>query len=306
MSPKRIIVGLGELLWDLLPGGRQLGGAPANFAYFTNLLGDRGVVASRVGEDELGREAAARLRQLGSSADYLQYDPAHFTGTAQVAVDSAGQPKFEIVQPVAWDFLQWTPAWKQLAERADAVCFGSLAQRSPASRETIQQFLRSTRPQALRVFDVNLRPPFYSAEVLAESLPLAHVIKLNLDELPVVARLLRIPFTGERAAAEALLRRGARLVCVTRGACGSLLVSEQGADEHPGFSVAVADTVGAGDSFTAALVHHYLLGASLVEMNESANRVGAWVASQVGATPTPQGGNLESALKDSIIKSFND
>ncbi|MGE5204573.1 MAG: carbohydrate kinase family protein [Chlamydiota bacterium] len=295
MSAKRIIVGLGELLWDLLPGGRQLGGAPANFAYFTNLLGDRGIVASRVGEDELGREAAAKVRQLGSSADYLQYDPAHGTGTAQVVVDSAGQPKFEIVQPVAWDFLQWTPAWRQLAERADAVCFGSLAQRSPASRETIQQFLRSTRPQALRVFDVNLRAPFYSAEVLAASLPLAHVIKLNHDELPLVAQLLGIPFSGERAAAEALLRRhGARLVCVTRGGCGSLLLGEQGADEHPGFRVSVADTVGAGDAFTAALVHYYLLAASLAKMNESANRVGAWVASQVGATPIPPGGKFAS------------
>lgn len=297
MSAKRIIVGLGELLWDMLPGGRQLGGAPANFAYFTNLLGDRGIVASRVGKDELGSAAAAKLRQLGS-ADYLQYDPAHSTGTAQVAVDSAGQPKFEIVQPVAWDFLQWTPAWKQLAEEADAVCFGSLAQRSSASRETIQHFLRSTRPEALRVFDVNLRAPFYSAEVLAASLALAHVIKLNQDELPVVTRLLGISFSGERAAAEALLgRHGARLVCVTRGGCGSLLVGEQGADEHPGFRVAVADTVGAGDAFTAALVHCYLLGASLVEMNESANRVGAWVASQVGATPAPPNGDLQLALE---------
>ena len=298
MSAKRIIVGLGELLWDLLPGGRQLGGAPANFAYFTNLLGDRGVVASRVGEDELGRAAAAKLRRLGSSADYLQYDPAHSTGTVQVAVDGAGQPQFEIARSVAWDILQWTPAWKQLAEQADAVCFGSLAQRSPASRETIQQFLRSTRPQALRVFDVNLRAPFYSAEVLAASLPLAHVIKLNHDEVPVVARLLGIPFSGERAAAEALLRRhGARLVCVTRGGCGSLLVGEQGADEHPGFRVAVADTVGAGDAFTAALVHYYLLGASLVKMNESANQLGAWVASQVGATPIPEHGDLPLALR---------
>ncbi len=298
MSPKRTIVGLGELLWDLLPAGRQLGGAPANFAYFSNLLGDRGVVAGRVGDDELGREAAARLRQLGSSTDYLQFDPAHPTGTVRVAVDAAGQPLFDIAEPVAWDFLQWTPAWKQLAEEADAVCFGSLAQRSPGSRQTIQQFLRSTRPQALRVFDVNLRQRFYSAEVLAASLAMAQVIKLNHDELPVVARLLGIPFGSERTAADALLRPyQAKLVCVTRGGCGSLLLSAQGADEHPGFRVPVADTVGAGDAFTAALVHYYLLGASLVEMNESANRIGAWVASQVGATPMPKDGDLQLALE---------
>ena len=294
---RHTIIGLGEILWDLLPGGRQLGGAPANFAYFANLLGERGIVASRVGNDELGREAFARLRRLGSATEYLQCDPDHPTGTVQVQVDVAGQPQFEISRPVAWDFLQWTSEWKQLAERADAVCFGSLAQRSPASRQTILQFLRATRPETLRVFDVNLRPPFYSEEVLAESLPLAGIIKLNHDELPVMSRLLGAAFTGERAAAEALLRRsGARLVCVTRGRCGSLLVSQQGAVEHPGFRVPVADTVGAGDAFTATLVHHHLRGASPQEMNEAANRVGAWVASQVGATPVPANGKLQLAL----------
>jgi fructokinase len=297
MSSTHTIVGLGELLWDLLPGGRQLGGAPANFAYFANLLGDRGIVASRVGDDELGRAAARRLRELGSSAEYLQYDSSHPTGAVQVRVDATGQPEFEIARPVAWDFLQWTAAWKQLAREADAVCFGSLAQRSPASRETVLQFVRSTRRQALRVFDVNLRPPFYSAEVLAASLPLADIVKLNHDELPVMARLLEIPFRDERSAAQALLRlHKVRLVCATRGGCGSLLVSNEGAVEHPGFRVAVADTVGAGDAFTAALVHHCLEKASLEEMSEAANRAGAWVASQVGATPVPANGDLQAAL----------
>ena len=181
MTPKHTIVGLGELLWDLLPSGRQLGGAPANFAYFASLLGDRGVVASRVGNDDLGRQAASRLRQLGSSTEYLQCDPTHATGTVEVRVDSAGQPQFEIARPVAWDFLEWTAAWKKLAEEADAVCFGSLAQRSPASRKTILQFLRSTQPNTLRVFDVNLRAPFYCREVLEASLQLSDVIKLNHD-----------------------------------------------------------------------------------------------------------------------------
>ena len=296
-SQRHTIIGLGEVLWDLLPGGRQLGGAPANFAYFANLLGERGIVASRVGNDELGREATVRLRQLGSSTEFLQRDPDHPTGTVQVRVDNAGQPQFEIAQPVAWDFLQWTAGWKQLAEEADAVCFGSLAQRSPGSRQAILQFLRATRPETLRVFDVNLRPPFYSAEVVEESLPLAQIIKLNQDELPVMTRLLGATFSNERAAAEMLLRKhGAKLVCMTRGSCGSLLVGEQGIVEHPGFRVPVADTVGAGDAFTATLVHYYLRGASPQEMNEVANRVGAWVASQVGATPVPADGNLQLAL----------
>jgi fructokinase len=296
-SQRHAIIGLGEVLWDLLPGSRQLGGAPANFAYFANLLGERGIVASRVGDDELGREAFARVRQLGSTTEYLQCDPDHPTGTVHVQVDAAGQPQFEIAKPVAWDFLQWTTEWKQLAEEADAVCFGSLAQRSPVSRQTILQFVRATRPETLRVFDVNLRPPFYSAEVVAESLPLAQIIKLNHDELQVMTRLLGATFTSERAAAEMLLRKhGAKLVCITHGSCGSLLVGEQGVVEHPGFRVPVADTVGAGDAFTAALVHYYLCGASPQEMNEGANRVGAWVASQVGATPVPANGNLQLAL----------
>ena len=294
---KRTIVGLGEVLWDLLPGGRKLGGAPANFAYFANLVGDRGIVASRVGEDDHGRQAEAMLRHLGAGIDYLQRDSVHPTGSVQVHVDAAGQAQFEIAQPVAWDFLQWTPAWEQLVETADAVCFGTLAQRSPASRETIQQFLRSTRPQALRVFDVNLRPPFYSAEVLRTSLALADIVKLNHEELPVLAAMLGIAGHSDRATAQALFRsHNFKLVCVTRGGCCSLLIGTQGADEHPGFRVKVADTVGAGDAFTATLVHHYLLGASLAHMNESANRVGAWVASQVGATPVPESGDLQAAV----------
>jgi fructokinase len=297
MASKHTIVGVGEILWDLLPSGKQLGGAPANFAYFATLLGDRGIAASRVGEDELGRDAAARLKQLRCTADYLQRDPLHPTGTVRVQVDDAGQPQFEIARPVAWDFLEWTAEWQRLAEEADAVCFGSLAQRSPASRKTILRFVRAARPQAVRVFDANLRPPFYSAEILQAALPLAHIIKLNHDELPLLARLLGLSCSGEREAAEQLRRRhGTRLVCVTRGGRGSLLASVEGAVEHPGFRVRVADTVGAGDAFTAALVHYSLLGASLPEMNEAANRLGAWVASQDGATPVPENGDLQLAL----------
>jgi fructokinase len=306
MSRKHTIVGLGELLWDLLPSGRQLGGAPANFAYFANLLGDRGIVASRVGNDDLGRQAAGRLRQLGSSTEYLQYDSTCATGTVAVRVDAAGQPHFEIARPVAWDFLEWTPAWKKLAEEADAVCFGSLAQRSPVSRETILKFLRSTQPRALCVFDVNLRTPFYSREVLEASLPLTDVIKLNHDELPLLAGILGIPFSGERRSAEALLHAcKPKLICVTRGSSGSLLVGKEGAAEHPGFRVSVVDTVGAGDAFTATLVHHCLRGSTLEEMSEAANRVGAWVATQAGATPLPGEGNLHLAIETLKLETRN-
>jgi len=292
-----LVVGLGEVLWDLFPEGKQLGGAPANFAYITNLLGDRGIIASRVGDDALGDEIQQKLGTLGLESSYLQSDSARPTGTVRVRVDQDGQARFEITDMVAWDFLEWTPAWESLAQQADAICFGSLAQRSPASRETIHKFLGAARPGTARIFDVNLRQAFYSAKVLSESLKFADIAKLNAEELPRVVELLGIPHHGEQPSAERLrFAYGLKLVCVTRGAQGSLLVSEWERHEHPGFRVQVADTVGAGDAFTAALVHHFLRGAGLAAMNEAANRIGAWVASCVGATPSSDDVQLRRIL----------
>jgi fructokinase len=286
-------VGLGELLWDIFPEGRQLGGAPANFAYMTNLLGDEGVVASRVGDDALGEDARRRLEHLGLNTSYIQLDSERRTGVAQVEVDANGQPTFRIAAPVAWDCFEWTPAWQTLARLADAVCFGSLAQRSAQSRETTYSFLNSIRTETTRVFDVNLRQAFYSAQILADSAKLADIIKLNNDELPTVVQLLGFPFHDEESAAEWLLHTfRLKLVCITRGARGSLLVSEYAKHEHAGIPVTVADTVGSGDAFTAALVYHYLRRDSLSTMNEAANRMGSWVAGQTGATPARDEGRL--------------
>lgn len=292
-----LVVGLGEVLWDLFPEGKQLGGAPANFAYIANLLGDRGIVASRVGNDALGDEIGKKLESLGLETSSLQKDSAHPTGTVRVRVDPEGQPKFEITELVAWDFPEWTPAWESLAQQADAVCFGSLAQRSPPSRETIHKFLGATREESARIFDVNLRQAYYSSKVLSESLRFANIVKLNDEELPRVMELLGIPHHDEQTSAQRLqFAYGLKLVCVTRGAEGSLLVSESDRHEHPGFRVQVADTVGAGDAFTAGLVHHFLRGASLAAMNEAANRIAAWVASQVGATPPRDDAQLRRIL----------
>ena len=191
-----VAVGLGEALWDLLPQGKQLGGAPANFAYMTALLGHRGVVASGAGRDALGDELRQRLGELGLDASLLQLDPAHATGTVKVHVDADGQPTYEITEGVAWDFLKWTPSWGQLAAAAGAICFGSLAQRSPQSRATIRQFLAAASKTTLRIFDVNLRQQFFSEDVLSESLRLANVAKLNDQELPVVMRELRFRSTA--------------------------------------------------------------------------------------------------------------
>lgn len=280
------VVGLGEALWDMLPAGKQLGGASANFAYQTAMLGDRAVVASRLGDDASGRELLDRFRELGLTADHLQCDPDHPTGTVAVTVDADGQPDFDIVEDVAWDYLEWSPAWQELAEQADAVCFGSLAQRAPVSRATIRRFLGHTRPDCVRVCDVNLRQHYFSPEILADSLNSARVVKLNDEELPRVCECLSLPLGDEQAMAARLRQEYALdLLCVTRGARGSLAVAADAVDEHPGCPATVADTVGAGDAFTAALVHHYLRGSSLPRLSAAANLLGAWTASQSGGTP---------------------
>ena len=298
MSKCNIIVGLGELLWDLFPAGAQVGGAPANFAYITSLLGDKGIPASRLGQDSLGTDAIRRLEELGLSSEFIQKDANHSTGTVKVEVDGTGQPRFEVAESVAWDFLEWTSQWQELAQQADAVCFGSLAQRSERSRATIRRFLLAMRKSAVRVFDVNLRQNFHSMEVLAESMKLATIVKLNHEELPKVMSVFDLETRGEEASARQLLSHEVKLVCVTRGSSGSLLVSADERSEHPGFKVKVADTVGAGDAFTAALVHGYLRGTSLPQINETANRVGAWVASQSGATPPLKPDSLAQTLAE--------
>lgn len=283
----RLVVGLGELIWDLFPEGRRLGGAPSNFAYISRLLGNDAAVASRVGRDALGREAAERLARAGLSTAYLQTDDAHPTGTVGVRIGAGGEPHFNVNDNSAWDYLEWTPAWEGLAARAAVVCFGTLGQRRPEARATIRSFLAATGPGALRLFDVNLRHSFFTPDMLACSLRLSTVVKLNAEELSSAASMLSLRAGGELETARALLELfGLDLVAVTRGAAGSLLVSRDGSDEHPGFRAAeVSDTIGCGDAFAAALAHCLRSGAALPLSNEIANRVGSWLATQTGATP---------------------
>lgn len=282
------VVGLGELTWDLLPEGRRLGGAPTNFAYVASLLGDRGAVASRVGADALGREAVERLARAGLSADYVQVDREHPTGTVGVRIGAGGEAHYTVNQNSAWDHLEWTARWEELARRADAVCFGTLGQREPRARASVLRFLEAMRPTAVRVFDVNLRHSFFGAELLRDSLSRCDVLKLSAEELPRLCELLGAGAAGdEPAAARRLLEaHDLRLVALTRGARGSLLVGRGGERvEHAGFRVRVADTIGAGDAFAAALTHKLLRGASLAEASDAANRTGAWLTTQTGATP---------------------
>ncbi len=296
---KKKVVGLGEVLWDLFPGRSCLGGAPANFAYITTLMGDQGIVASRVGEDSRGLEALRRMEELGLDIDHVQTDRDHPTGTVKVELDGNGQPRFEIAHPVAWDFLDCSEDWQRLADKADAVCFGSLAQRSQKSHETIRSFVGATSSDTLKVFDVNLRQSFYSAEILSESMRLADIVKVNDEELPKIMSLSKFAHKDELSSAKRLIDTyELKVFCITRGGRGSLLVRNGDTSAHPGFKVRVADTVGSGDAFTAGLVHEYLHGASLDLMNEVANLVGAWVASEVGAMPTPKRGALEHSLAE--------
>jgi fructokinase len=316
MKDPHLILGIGELLWDVLPDGMRLGGAPANFAVMAGRLGDRAGILSRIGRDELGRQAVDRLDPMPVETSFLEVDLAHETG--RVTVSFAGdEPQYTIHEPAAWDFLEISDEWVQLVERADAICFGSLAQRNPQSRQTIQTLTAETSAACIRVFDVNLRAPFYSAEVFQESLELATVVKMNEDEAPLVLELLDVAVEEEpacskpqsqteeahpaanflRTAAERLLQEfpALQMAAITRGSRGSLLVTREEWNEHPGFPVKVADHIGAGDAFTAAITHYMLRGADLATLNEAGNRWGGWMASQSGAMPA-----LPDSVRDAI------
>jgi fructokinase len=287
-----LILGIGELLWDMLPEGPRLGGAPANFTVMAGRLGDHAAILSRIGRDDLGRSAVYILDPLPVDSSHLQVDPAHETGRVTVTLKD-GQPEYVIRQPAAWDFLELSDEWLQMAERADAICFGSLAQRSLESRQTIQTLAAQTSSACIRVYDVNLRAPFYSGEIVQESLELATVVKMNDAEVPLVLALLGLQPVEEpgapklRIGAEQLLAEfpTLQMIAITCGPKGSLLVTRDEWHHHPGIPVKVADTIGAGDAFTAAMTHYLLRGADLLTLNEAGNRWGAWVASHSGAMP---------------------
>jgi fructokinase len=292
LKEPHLILGIGELLWDMLPEGPQLGGAPANFGVMAGRLGNHAAILSRIGRDDLGRKAVNVLDPLPVDTSHLQIDPAHETGRVTVTLKQ-GQPDYVIHQPAAWDFLELSDEWLQLAERADAICFGSLAQRSLESRQTIQTLSAQTSSTCVRVYDVNLRAPFYSGEIVQESLELASVVKMNDAEVPLVLALLGLQPVEEPGASK--LRLGAeqllaefptlQMIAITCGSHGSLLVTRDEWHQHPGIPVQVADTIGAGDAFTAAITHYLLRGADLLTLNEAGNRWGAWLASQSGAMP---------------------
>ena len=279
---KKVIVGIGEILWDMLPSGKALGGAPANFAYHATRLGEEGWAVSAIGPDALGREimdivTEKRLKNVISVTDKP-------TGTVQVELDARGVPTYTIMEGVAWDHIPFTPEMEALAQRADAVCFGSLVQRM-ASRESVLRFLRATRPEALKVFDINLRQHYYSPEVLEESLKIADILKINDEEIRIVADMFGLG-GDDTAVSRALIDRyGLRLVILTKGAEGSEVITADDTLPQPAGEAEVVDTVGAGDSFTAAFVVAYLRGDSLADAQRLASDTAAYVCSRKGAMP---------------------
>lgn len=293
------IVGIGEILWDVFPHSRKLGGAPANFAYFVKKLGQNGLVASRVSHDFLGKEIINSLFKLGLDGDFIQIDSKHPTGTVDVKIDDSGQPDYIINKNVAWDFLEFSDRWKKLAREADVICFGTLAQRSLKSRRTIVNFLKMARRAAIKVLDINLRQNFYSLKTIIRSLEFATILKLNKEELRLLRNLMDC--SNEKNDINFCRRLmdeyGIKLICLTRGEDGSLLIDESDCYDHPGYKISIADAVGAGDAFTAAMVIKYLDGRTLAEISNSANRLGSWVSSQIGPTPV-----LDKEIKELFFK----
>jgi fructokinase len=279
------IVGIGEVLWDVLPSGREMGGAPANFAVNAHLLGAEGIVVSCVGADGLGREIHRRLDERSIVKDYVFVDSSRPTGTVSVRVDADGGPDYVIHEDVAWDYMPSAPELLELAGRIDAVCFGTLAQRSAVSRGTIRSFLGAVPARALRIFDVNLRQSYYSRETVESSLRIANVLKLNEFELGVVSNVLSVSGNEHSLLAKLAGLFELELVALTLGARGSLLYRRGEISSHTGFEVEVVNSVGAGDAFAAALAVGMLNGQSLDELSESANRAAADACARSGAAP---------------------
>ncbi len=279
------IAGIGEILWDVLEDSEQLGGAPVNFAYHAGELGASSYPVSTVGDDARGRKALLELARRGVNCQHITTRENGTTGYVQATVDQDGIASYVFPDDVAWDNLTLGSTSLELAAKVDAVCFGSLAQRSPISRRAIHTFLQLTGADTLKIFDLNLRQHFYTPEIIRTSLSIANVLKLNDDELLRIRELEQLQ--GDTLAVmQALVHRfDLQLAVLTRGCNGSLLISPQQVSDHLGFPAEVEDTIGAGDAFTAATAIGLLRGLPLAAINDHANRVAAYVCSKKGAMP---------------------
>lgn len=282
----KLVVGMGEALWDVLPEGKKIGGAPANFAYHVSQFGLTSCVVSAVGPDALGKEIQENLTSKG--LNHLIAEVPYPTGTVQVEIDQAGVPQYEIKENVAWDNIPYTSQLESLAKRTQAVCFGSLAQRNVVSRETINRFL-DAMPQtedSLVVFDVNLRQGFYNKEILCNSMKRCNILKINDEELVAVSRMFGYPGIDLQDKCWILMGKyNLKMLILTCGINGSYVFTPGNVSFQPTPKVDVADTVGAGDSFTAAFIASVLKGKSVAEAHSIAVRTSAFVCTKDGAMP---------------------
>lgn len=282
MEKKFRVAGIGELLWDVLPSGKQPGGAPFNFAYHAGLAGCKPHLISAVGKDELGCEILGKANQLGISQQYIQKND-YPTSTVTVVLNESGHPDYNIHEDVAWDYILWNADMNSLSKELDAVCFGSLAQRSPVSALTITTFLKSLNPKCLKVFDINLRQHYFNERTIRESLLLADILKLSDDELPDLKEYYNLQ-GGVDIQLKALLNKfGLKYIVYTMGGEGSIIISSDKYSFMKSPRVKVFDTVGAGDSFTAIMVAGLLQNKALTEIHKNATDVAAFVCTQRGA-----------------------
>lgn len=281
-----IVVGMGEALWDVLPEGKKIGGAPANFAYHVSQFGLPSCVVSAVGDDALGKEIIENFTSKG--LNQLIAEVPYPTGTVQVEIDQAGVPQYEIKENVAWDNIPYTAHLEAIAEKTKAVCFGSLAQRNVVSRNTINRFL-DAMPQtedSLVVFDVNLRQGFYNKEILCNSMKRCNILKINDEELVTVSRMFGYPGIDLQDKCWILLGKyNLKMLILTCGINGSYVFTPGNVSFQPTPKVEVADTVGAGDSFTAAFIASLLKGKSVAEAHSLAVQTSAYVCTKKGAMP---------------------
>lgn len=279
---KKVIVGIGEILWDMLPAGKSLGGAPANFAYHSACLGAEAWAVSAIGDDPLGHEILDVLKTKKLHA--LLAMSSRPTGIVQVELNADGVPAYNIMENVAWDNIPFTPEMKALAARTDAVCFGSLVQRMN-SRDSVRKFIEATPTSALKVFDINLRQHYYCQDVIEASLRMSDILKINDEEIRIVADLLSLDGDDEQVCRKLIDTYSLRLVILTKGAQGSVVVTSDEVFSQPAGKVQVIDTVGAGDSFTAAFVNAYLQGLPITQAQKLASDTAAIVCSHKGAMP---------------------
>lgn len=280
------VVGLGEALWDMLPAGRQIGGAPANFAYHAGQFGHRAYAVSAVGRDELGQELISKFEEAKLNMVIPQVD--YPTGTVGITLNESGIPQYEIREDVAWDNIPVSEELLALAQDTSAVCFGSLAQRNIVSRRTIQRFLEAMpdNRQTFKIFDVNLRQNYYDREVIGTSLEYCNILKLNDEELPIIVQLLGVEGCGDEEKCRCLMKKySLDILILTQGSRGSYVFTEDETSFIETPKVEVADTVGAGDAFTGAFVGSLLNGKSVRKAHITAVRVSAYVCTQHGAMP---------------------